>query len=143
MTIHENCQDCVFHMSKELKKPKAHQKNWNNWCLSIGGDPDIAKCKKEQFKRVAEEDGSLPNLKTEINAFHKDFVKTHMPEFLTKIRVESTQYSNGVINGGKSRASRESKHGQTVNTINVFPKTQKRVSTEITEFRIYSRAGAK
>ena len=78
-----------------------------------------------------------------INAFHPKFVETHMPEFLTKIRVESTQYSNGVINGGKSRASRESKQGQTVNTINVFPKTQKRVSTAITEFRIYSRAGAK
>ena len=78
-----------------------------------------------------------------INAFHKDFVKTHMPEFLTKIRIESTQYSNGVISGGKSRASRESKHGKTVNTINVFPKTQKRVSTSVTNFHIYSKAGAK
>ena len=78
-----------------------------------------------------------------INAFHPKFVETHMPEFLTKIRVESTQYSNGVINGGKSRATRESKHGKTVNTINVFPKTQKRVSTDVTNFHIYSRAGVK
>jgi len=78
-----------------------------------------------------------------INAFHPKFVETHMPEFLTKIRIESTQYSNGVINGGKSRASRESKQGQTVNTINVFPKTQKRVSTDVTNFHIYSRAGVK
>ena len=78
-----------------------------------------------------------------INVFHKDYVKTHMPEFLTKIRTESTQYTNGVINGGKSRATRESKEGKSVNTINVFPETKKRISIEPREFRIYSRAGVK
>lgn len=54
-----------------------------------------------------------------INAFHPDYVKTYMPEFLSTIRTESFQYSNGVINGGKSKASREAKKGKTVNTINI------------------------
>lgn len=58
-----------------------------------------------------------------INAFHKDYVKTYMPEFMSRIRIESSQYSNGVIAGGKSKASRESKHGRTVNSIVAFPKT--------------------
>lgn len=61
-----------------------------------------------------------------INAFHRDYVATHMPEFLTKIRVESSQHANGVVNGGKSRAVRESVHGLNVNSIDVFPKTQPR-----------------
>lgn len=75
-----------------------------------------------------------------INAFHKDYVKTYMPEFLSNIRIESTQYANGVINGGKSRASREST-GKSVNTINAFPKTKARVSIERTDFHIFSKAG--
>jgi hypothetical protein len=76
-----------------------------------------------------------------INAFHPDYVKTYMPEFVSKMRLESFQYANGVINGGKSKASRESAKGKTVNTINAFPKTQKRVSTERTDFYVYSKAG--
>lgn len=75
-----------------------------------------------------------------INAFHPAYVETYMPEFLSKIRVESSQYSNGVINGGKSRASRESA-GKSVNTITAFPKTKARVSLAPTEFLIFSRAG--
>ena len=59
-----------------------------------------------------------------INAFHPDYVKTYMPEFLATIRLEATQKANGVVNGGKSKAKRESVHGKTVNSINVFPKTQ-------------------
>lgn len=61
-----------------------------------------------------------------INAFHPDYVATHMPEFMTKVRIESSQHANGVINGGKSRAVRESVHGLNVNSIDVFPKTQPR-----------------
>ena len=76
-----------------------------------------------------------------MNAFDKDYVKTYMPEFLTNLRVESNQYANGVINGGKSRASRESVHGRKVNSIVAFPKTKARVSVEITEFHVYSKAG--
>jgi hypothetical protein len=59
-----------------------------------------------------------------INAFDPAYVSTYMPEFLTKMRVESNQYTHGVINGGKSKASRESKSGKYVNTISAFPKTQ-------------------
>jgi len=61
---------------------------------------------------------------TTINAFHPDYIKTYHPEFLTSIRTESTQHANGVINGGKSKATREAKQGKTVNTIDRFPKTQ-------------------
>ena len=59
-----------------------------------------------------------------MNAFHPDFIKTYMPEFLSTIRSESSAYAHGVKNGAKSRATRESAKGKTVNTINVFPKTQ-------------------
>lgn len=94
-----------------------------------------------------------------INAFHPDYVKTFMPEFLSGIRLESTQHSNGVINGGKSKATREAKQGKTVNSINTFPKTQsvqrmlekaqskaameekKRKILAVTEFHMFSKAG--
>ena len=75
-----------------------------------------------------------------MNAFDKDYVKTYMPEFLTNLRVESNQYANGVVNGGKSRASRESVRGKNVDTISAFPKT-KRVSLAPTNFHIYQKAG--
>jgi hypothetical protein len=78
-----------------------------------------------------------------MNAFHPDYVKTYMPEFLSNIRLESMQMANGVINGGKSKASRESKRGKTVNSINTFPKTKakERVNLAPTEFHIYNKAG--
>jgi len=75
-----------------------------------------------------------------MNAFDPKYVETYMPEFLSKIRIESAQHANGVINGGKSRATRESVRGKNVDTISAFPKT-KRVSLEPTDFLIYSRAG--
>lgn len=94
-----------------------------------------------------------------INAFHPDYVKTYMPEFLTSVRLESSQYANGVIAGGKSKAKRESVHGKTVNSITVFPKTQsvqrtlekaqskaameekKRKMLAVTDFHMFSKAG--
>lgn len=94
-----------------------------------------------------------------INAFHPDYVKTYHPEFLTTIRTESSQHAHGVINGGKSKATREAKRGKTVNTINVFPKTEsvkrtleksqskaameekKRKMLAVTEFHTFSKAG--
>lgn len=86
---------------------------------------------------------------TIINAFHPDYVKTYHPELLSAIKLESTQHANGVAAGGKSKATRENKHGRTVNTINVFPKTQARVAKEervrritaLTEFHTFSKAG--
>jgi len=76
-----------------------------------------------------------------MNAFHPQYVETYMPEFLTQIRTESTQYSNGVIAGGKSKASREAVHGKKVNSISAFPKTKARVSIERTDFHVYAKAG--
>lgn len=96
---------------------------------------------------------------TTINAFHPDYIKTYHPEFMTSIRLESSQHAHGVINGGKSKATREHKRGRTVNTINAFPKTQsvqrtmekaqskmtleerKRKLLAVTEFFMYSKAG--
>jgi len=76
-----------------------------------------------------------------LNAFDPKYVETYMPEFLTTIRVESSQYTNGVINGGKSRASREAVRGKNVDTISAFPKTKPRVSIARTDFHVYSKAG--
>jgi hypothetical protein len=78
--------------------------------------------------------------KTILNCFHPDYVKTYMPEFLSTIRIESAQHANGVINGGKSRATREAVRGKNVDTIGAFPKT-KRVSLAPTDFHIYQKAG--
>ena len=76
-----------------------------------------------------------------MNAFHPEYVKTYMPEFITTLRTESSQHTNGVINGGKSRATRESEYGKSVNSITAFPKTKARVSLAVTEFHVYSKAG--
>jgi len=60
-----------------------------------------------------------------INAFSPEYVQTHMPEFLTKMRIESSQHAYGVINGGKARAAREAKlGGKYVNTINLNQETK-------------------
>lgn len=59
-----------------------------------------------------------------INAFHPDFMKTHYPNFWGTTVAEAKQRAAGVVNGGKSKATRESKHGQTVNSIHTFPKTK-------------------
>jgi len=42
-----------------------------------------------------------------INAFHPDYVKTYMPEFLSSIRLEATQKANGEASGQKAKATRE------------------------------------
>jgi hypothetical protein len=67
-----------------------------------------------------------------INAFHKDYVRTYMPEFLTNLRTESAQHASGVANGAKAKATRESKIEAGKKSIAAFPKTQKtkRVSLE-------------
>jgi hypothetical protein len=74
-----------------------------------------------------------------LNAFHPDYVKTYMPEFMSSIRAEAAAKANGEKFGAKSRATRENA-SVTVNTISTFPKT-KRVSLKPTDFLIYSRAG--
>ena len=77
-----------------------------------------------------------------VNAFHKDYVKTYMPEFLPLLRKEANAKANGVKYGTLARASRESDGSAKSSPMSDFPKT-KRVSLEVTQFRIYSRAGAK
>lgn len=84
-----------------------------------------------------------------INAFHPDYMKTYHPDLLSSVRLESTQHANGVINGAKSKATRENKHGNTVNSINVFPKTKPKTTVKertekilaVTNFYMFSKAG--
>ena len=66
-----------------------------------------------------------------VNAFHPDYVKTYMPEFMTGIRTESMQRAYGVVNGGKSKAAREAKRGKSINTINL----------DVKQYFTYARAG--
>jgi hypothetical protein len=79
---------------------------------------------------------------TIVNAFSPEYVKTHMPQFLSKLQSESAREATGSISGTKSRAVRESVHGKNVDSISVFPKTQAR-SIDLTprDFKTYSRAG--
>jgi hypothetical protein len=84
-----------------------------------------------------------------INAFHPDFMKTHYPNFWSVTIADAKQKAAGVINGGKSKATRESKKGKTVNSIHAFPKTKpieslaekKKRMLEVRDFRVYSEAG--
>jgi len=77
-----------------------------------------------------------------INAFHPDYVKTHMPQFLSKLKADSEKVATGSTSGTKSRAVRESVHGKNVDSINVFPKTRARkIELAPKEFTTYSRAG--
>ena len=76
-----------------------------------------------------------------INAFHPDYVKTHMPQFLSSIRNESTQVQTGKANGAKSKATRETVN-KSAFTISTFPKTKaKKVSLELKQYFTFSRAG--
>jgi hypothetical protein len=76
------------------------------------------------------------------NAFSPDYVKTHMPEFLTKIRKEADAKANGIKYGTLARATRESDGSTKSSPLSDFPKT-KRVSLEPRQFHTYSKAGAK
>ena len=77
-----------------------------------------------------------------INAFHPDYVKTYMPELLSSIKLEGTQKANGVINGGKAKATREAINKGAF-TISQFPKTKAKARVDLapTDFRVFSKAG--
>ena len=75
-----------------------------------------------------------------VNAFHKDYVQTYMPEFMSTIRKEANAKANGVKYGTMARATRESDGKAKTSALSDFPKT-KRVSIERTEFYTYSKAG--
>jgi hypothetical protein len=79
-----------------------------------------------------------------INAFHPDYVKTYMPEFLSSIRLEATQKANGVIQGGKAKAAREAvnKAAFTVSTKHPIRAAHlHRPNLAPTDFHIYQKAG--
>ena len=76
-----------------------------------------------------------------INAFSPDYVKTYMPEFLSTIRSESDAKLNGQKYGAMARATRESDGRAKTSALSDFPKTKKRVSTDVTMFYVYSKAG--
>ncbi|MEN9671027.1 MAG: hypothetical protein RL018_1304 [Pseudomonadota bacterium] len=75
-----------------------------------------------------------------VNAFHKDYVQTYMPEFLSTIRKEADAKANGIKYGTQARATRESDGRAKTSALSDFPKT-KRVSIERTDFFVYSKAG--
>jgi hypothetical protein len=76
-----------------------------------------------------------------MNAFHPDYVKTYMPEFISTIRKESAAKENGRKSGIIARATRESDGKAKTSSLSDFPKTKSRVSTAVTEFHVYSKAG--
>jgi hypothetical protein len=59
-----------------------------------------------------------------INAFHPDYVQTHMPTFSSTIRKESAQVENGKFHATKSRAVRASTQEVNSRSIDTFPKTK-------------------
>jgi hypothetical protein len=59
-----------------------------------------------------------------INAFHPDYVKTYMPNFMTTIRTEQKQTENGKLYGAKNRQRENDLTTPNYNTINRFPKTK-------------------
>jgi hypothetical protein len=76
---------------------------------------------------------------TVINAFHPDYVKTYMPQFLTDLRTESRQTAAGQTLSNYVEETRKQKpmHG-TLSGI-----SKKQVSMKPLEFMYYSRAGTK
>ena len=76
-----------------------------------------------------------------MNAFHPDYVKTYMPEFLSTIRLEAKQKANGQISGAKTKATRESVNKNAF-TISAFPRTQPRIDLNVKQYFTYSKAGA-
>lgn len=89
-----------------------------------------------------------------INAFHPDYVKTYMPNFMTDIRTESRQTKNGqmlsqyVDNTRKTKPSHGTVFGISNKVTSVTVPSHmhrakiKMVSTSVTEFHIYQKAGA-
>lgn len=60
-----------------------------------------------------------------INAFHPDYVKTHMPNLMKKIASEEKAKENGKLYGTRAREREPSLEQPTSNTINKFPKTER------------------
>jgi hypothetical protein len=88
-----------------------------------------------------------------INAFHPDYVKTYMPHFLTDLRIDSRQTKNGQMMTQYVEKTRKTNpsHGTlfgisdkvTSATVpaHVNRYIRRTVSTSVTEFHIYTKAG--
>lgn len=86
-----------------------------------------------------------------INAFHPDYVKTYMPNFLTDIRVESRQTKNGQTLSQYVDKTRKTKpsHGTVFGISNKVVSTTVpahmhrpvQVNLDIREFHVYQKAG--
>lgn len=76
---------------------------------------------------------------TVINAFHPDYVKTYMPQFLIDLRTESRYTAAGQTLTNHVEKTRKQKpmHG-TLSGI-----SKKQISCKPLEFMYYSRAGTK
>jgi hypothetical protein len=61
----------------------------------------------------------------QINAFHPDYIKTYHPDLTQKIIKEQKAKENGQLYGAKAR-DKESSTEPNANTINKFPKREKR-----------------
>jgi hypothetical protein len=89
-----------------------------------------------------------------INAFHPDYVKTYMPEFLSSIRTDSIQKENGrnvskyVDKFRETKPSHGTVFGITEKSLSIEPKKMMtrpahvhRPSLAPTEFHIFNKAG--
>jgi hypothetical protein len=83
-----------------------------------------------------------------INAFHPDFVKVHMPNFLSELRTDSRQTKAGqtlshyVEKVRETRPTHGTMFGLSEKVTSAQPKKMmKRVSTDKKEFHIYNKAG--
>jgi hypothetical protein len=79
-----------------------------------------------------------------INAFHPDYVKTHMPQFLTEVRTSARQEEAGknVRNYLDKRRETEPSHGTFFGMSDKEASmSPKEMLLKPTEFHVYQRAG--
>lgn len=82
-----------------------------------------------------------------INAFHKDYMKVHEPDFMNEVRTESRQTKAGQTLSTYVEKVRETKptHGTMFGisdkVVSVVPKKMIRPSTDVKQFHIYNKAG--
>jgi len=85
-----------------------------------------------------------------MNAFHPQYVQTHMPEFMANFRRESHAITEGKKAAARPRKTRESAGQQQAAPLSSFPKTKKRttypaprIDLAPRQYYTFSKAGAK
>jgi len=79
-----------------------------------------------------------------INAFHPDYVKTHMPEFMTAVRIDAKkeEAGKGVSKYLNKRRETEPSHGTIFGISDKEASmSPKQMMLKRTEFHTYSKAG--